>query len=616
MNALEKVARIIGKNHKVTVQFKGTRAYTDGKMIVLPALPEYIDEANLSMIRGYCDHEVGHVLHTSFSDDIKKKLLSNMRLMKVTNLIEDLRIEKLVANEYLGSKKNLQTLVDQLIGKKEKTDPMQMLWVEGRRYCYGLKSKFQNYEEPIKKAFWNEIFEEIDSAKNTYDSIAIAEKMLDILAKREATFEDEINDGKSESEEGSEGEGSEGESSEGESSEGDGSGEDGSEGDGSEGDGSEGDGSEGDGSGEDEGSEGEGGSDNPDKSGTFTPSGEAPDGEANDDATDHDYDGYKESDIDDYKDPMDKIKERLEKTAIEAAKRNEYIVLNSSEDYIGKVEEAYSTHIYNGLKKELGKFNSYKNKIANMFNARVASKWVGGKETGKINAKALAGVKAGNKAVFKEKYNSVDADTAVSILLDFSGSMGSDGVRAAMKSALLFMEIFKMSKIKTEVLAYTTKSIKNYLRDISRNDKKAMIFGRKCGRVERLATYIFKEFSEPLNQKVKKRISNYESIQLLNNCDGENVKIAYERIRKQKEKRKILFVMTDGAVVNQGNNEAGRAYLKKVVKDIERRGDVEIIAIDIMSDKAKYYYKNIIEVNDFSNLVDDIFSGIKKTLKV
>ena len=62
MQVLEKVAKAISRNYGITVKFMGTDAYTDGKQIVLPSLPENLDEKAAIKCRGYCDHETGHVL--------------------------------------------------------------------------------------------------------------------------------------------------------------------------------------------------------------------------------------------------------------------------------------------------------------------------------------------------------------------------------------------------------------------------------------------------------------------------------------------------------------------------------------------------------------------------
>lgn len=60
------------------------------------------------MVRGYLDHEVGHVLFTDF--DIVKSGLRERSLQAVFNIIEDVRIEELMGKLYPGSGANMRWL--------------------------------------------------------------------------------------------------------------------------------------------------------------------------------------------------------------------------------------------------------------------------------------------------------------------------------------------------------------------------------------------------------------------------------------------------------------------------------------------------------------------------
>lgn len=82
------------------VEICGTRAGTTGNKTVLP-LGNLEDPEYLDMLEGMIDHENGHCKHTDFSVwfAIKNKLVKQL-----TNIFEDVRIEKLVSYEYPGAK--------------------------------------------------------------------------------------------------------------------------------------------------------------------------------------------------------------------------------------------------------------------------------------------------------------------------------------------------------------------------------------------------------------------------------------------------------------------------------------------------------------------------------
>lgn len=90
------------------VEIRGTKAGTTGNRTVLP-LGNLEDPEYLDMLEGMMDHENGHCKHTDFSVwfAIKHKLVK-----RLTNIFEDIRIEKLVSHEYPGAKTNLLKLVD------------------------------------------------------------------------------------------------------------------------------------------------------------------------------------------------------------------------------------------------------------------------------------------------------------------------------------------------------------------------------------------------------------------------------------------------------------------------------------------------------------------------
>ena len=112
---------------------------------------------------------------------------------------------------------------------------------------------------------------------------------------------------------------------------------------------------------------------------------------------------------------------------------------------------------------------------------------------------------------------------------------------------------------------------------------------------------------------------------LKENIDGEALNWAYNKMTKRKEERKILMVISDGAPVDDStlstnSSDFLETNLKNVVKWIETKTNIELLAIGIGHDVTRYYSKalKIADVQDLGdamiNQLSDLFSEEKKKL--
>ena len=95
---------------------------------------------------------------------------------------------------------------------------------------------------------------------------------------------------------------------------------------------------------------------------------------------------------------------------------------------------------------------------------------------------------------------------------------------------------------------------------------------------------------------------------LKENIDGEAISWAYTRLNKRNEERKILMVISDGAPVDDSTLSVNSGdylekHLKKIVKSIENKNEIEILAIGIGHDVSRYYNKAI-KISDVQELAD------------
>jgi Cobalamin biosynthesis protein CobT (nicotinate-mononucleotide:5, 6-dimethylbenzimidazole phosphoribosyltransferase) len=112
---------------------------------------------------------------------------------------------------------------------------------------------------------------------------------------------------------------------------------------------------------------------------------------------------------------------------------------------------------------------------------------------------------------------------------------------------------------------------------------------------------------------------------LKENIDGEAILWAFNRMKKRKEERKIIMVISDGAPVDDSTLSVNSGnyleqHLKKVVQWVEESKDVEINAIGIGHDVSNYY-KQAIKIADVQELGDamvdrlvELFSADGRTL--
>jgi cobaltochelatase CobT len=101
---------------------------------------------------------------------------------------------------------------------------------------------------------------------------------------------------------------------------------------------------------------------------------------------------------------------------------------------------------------------------------------------------------------------------------------------------------------------------------------------------------------------------------LKENIDGEAINWAFTRLKKRKEERKILMVISDGAPVDDSTLSVNAGdflekHLKKIVKFIEEKTEIEILAIGIGHDVSRYYNRAI-KITDVNELGDVMISQL------
>ena len=165
--------------------------------------------------------------------------------------------------------------------------------------------------------------------------------------------------------------------------------------------------------------------------------------------------------------------------------------------------------------------------------------------------------------------------------------------------------------VKVEILGFTTKNWKGgQCREFWNKNGKI----KKPGRLNDLRHIIYKGADIQWRQSKNNLGLMLKEGLLKENIDGEAISWAFSRLKKRKEERKILMVISDGAPVDDSTLSVNSGdflekHLKKVVKFIEEKTEIEVLAIGIGHDVSRYYNRAI-KITDVNELGDVMISEL------
>jgi len=196
-------------------------------------------------------------------------------------------------------------------------------------------------------------------------------------------------------------------------------------------------------------------------------------------------------------------------------------------------------------------------------------------------------------------------DTALTILLDNSGSMRGNPIVMSAMACEIIAEILEKFAIKTEIIGFTTADWRG-----GRVKKQWEMSGREKnpGRLNEIRHIIYKSFNQSFKKsKINLALMLKEGI-LKENIDGEALLFARSRLMQQNENRKILMVISDGTPVDDSTAHANEGdilsdHLRLVINSIEKQGKIEIIGIGI-GHSTDDFYKNSITIKSLEDLGD------------
>ncbi len=216
-----------------------------------------------------------------------------------------------------------------------------------------------------------------------------------------------------------------------------------------------------------------------------------------------------------------------------------------------------------------------------------------------------------NSLSFKKEKDLDFKDTIVTLLIDNSGSMRGRPITIAAICADILSRTLERCSVKVEILGFTTKNWKGgQSRELWNKNGKS----KKPGRLNDLRHIIYKGADTQWRQAKNNLGLMLKEGLLKENIDGEAITWAFNRLKKRREERKILMVISDGAPVDDSTLSVNSGdflekHLKKIVKYIEDKTDIEILAIGIGHDVSRYYDRAI-KITDVNELGDVMISQL------
>ena len=277
-----------------------------------------------------------------------------------------------------------------------------------------------------------------------------------------------------------------------------------------------------------------------------------------------------------------------------------------AEDLAEPVElERLRAYLDQQLEPLKGAVSRLANKLQRRLQAQQNRSWEFDLEEGTLDAGRLARVVANptTPLSFKVEKDTEFRDTAVTLLLDNSGSMRGRPISIAAICADVLARTLERCNVKVEVLGFTTRAWKGgQSRETWLNEGRPQM----PGRLNDLRHIIYKSADAPMRRtRANLGLMMKEGL-LKENIDGEALEWAHRRLVNRREVRKILMVISDGAPVDDSTLSVNSAsyrekHLRDVIAMIEKRGAVELTAIGIGHDVTRYY-ERAVTITDLEQL--------------
>lgn len=591
-DATAATARTLSRDHKIDVLFMGDKAKTNGHAIVLPKMADdkVLTKEQVEVARGYVDHEIGHKLLTDFTAGEKMqaeaKKTGNRMWFQTANAMEDVRIERGLNELYPGMRAHIEQTArkvnEAFLENPEaveackdfkKIGPIAITW-EGRRRMGYLGTRAEECLDMLPQDIRDKVNQFVDvlmsvptgcesGVVSKTDAYAGCRDVISLAKK----FASEIGEPNEDDEDDSKGA---------------------------------------DGKGDPAG--GVGGSE-------------------------------------EWIETEDNIVDPSFSTAVEGiwergAGTTPYMPLTTAWDKVhtrhddtkkyGKPSNSKGSTLRNseGLSRYLNimtkgssHLGAMRRKLERALSVFESTEYESGFTSGKFNVKRLVDAVNLRNGIYKRKTEGKTIDTAITVLIDLSGSMSGSKLDLAQKAAIAIAEALRNTSVPIEVLGFSCatgyngmglpEAVMHHIQQYETGGYRSRGEFHDYARSQPNDLWVFKDFNEKLND-ARIAMGNIYLAGGGNNCDGEAVLAAYDRLSKRQERKKILLVLSDGWPAFSGGSD-GYEHLSSVINYITTKG-VECVGIGIKDEAVKRFYPKWQVLHDISDLPKAVLDNIARML--
>ncbi|EJC0159167.1 porphyrin biosynthesis protein [Escherichia coli] len=259
-----------------------------------------------------------------------------------------------------------------------------------------------------------------------------------------------------------------------------------------------------------------------------------------------------------------------------------------------KIEKHLSAGVSSTLAKDLERAIASRNRV----------QFIPGQRRGRIHGASLYRLAMNDDRVFRKKEDHRAVNACVQQVIDLSGSMDGVKIQLALASAYTIADALDRINVPNIITGFTTFGSPDY----ETRSKRGFT------RFEALMLPIIKNWNEKANSpEIRARMGCVcETFPLLNNVDGESVAQLATLFAGRMEDKKIMLVMSDRKPCATGSGF--HQHLRTVTKEIETLSDIELMAIGILTDEPRRYYKNYALVNSVEELGPSVVTELSRII--
>ncbi|MFT5720997.1 MAG: cobaltochelatase CobT [Motiliproteus sp.] len=235
-------------------------------------------------------------------------------------------------------------------------------------------------------------------------------------------------------------------------------------------------------------------------------------------------------------------------------------------------------------------------KLSRILAAPRRNGWRFGEEEGHLDGRRLSQLVTSptERRLFRQEEYQPHSDCQVTFLVDNSGSM-KEHIESITLLVDVFSRAFEQAGARSEVLGFTTgswnggKPFKEWRGRGSPADP---------GRLNELCHIVYKDADKPWRRARPEIAGLLKSTLFRESIDGEALLWASGRLQASQAARKILIVISDGCPMESMTHLHNAPdyldkHLQQVSESIERRGEIELMALGVGLDLSRYYRRSL-----------------------